>query len=498
MYYRGYRVTEADLIKINQKAETLVFKRISKIEDEPRKLGFIEPVMFVDRGNNVGVRFHPDKDYYLNQMSACQHRFGCKMHEPDYVEFNRFMVFCEYHFRVFGKCSNLLSYEAWLEQTNYSKARKKQITLALHAGCKNIHVNKSFIKDEGYDSWKFPRGINSYDDYVKARLGPYVKSIEKHVYKQSFFVKGLTNAERDARLLHMFGGAPVCFTDFSHFESHHFGRMNRIFLNFVHYIMGPSEEFDMMEELITGVNVSQFRRITCSVEERLMSGAMWTSLQNSVINLFIISYLKFRADPDSFDFVNQLTMVEGDDGITSAFHWDKRVVRDLGIELKIDYAPSFSDASFCGRVLVSGVCFTEPFKALEKLMWFPTRYAGFPKALLLALLKYRLLSIAHNHRQCPLLYPVAYHMLCKLRNIDHRAAYKHVDQYMLEKFSTDFPEPAVRGDVRAAFESKYGVSIEAQILTERAAMNWQPGCSLPIQLDWPTEWVYNERDTRLV
>jgi hypothetical protein len=490
--FSGYRVTESDFSKINAPASSLKFVNVRKEEIQGKALGFVEPIKICDMDKNPGVRFHPDKYYWLNQKSAVQHRYACKMDEPDEWEMARFRTFCRMHFRSFKKCRQM-SFDEWLAGTNYSQSRKNQLVREKISSRTNFvsHRNKSFIKDEGYDEWKFPRAINSYEDSVKVLLGPYIKSIEKSVYQEKFFVKGLDNHERDARLKHNFGSLSVCYTDFSHFESHHHGEMNKMFLEFINFVAGDSLEFDLLTDLVLGENKSVFSHVTAIVSERLMSGAMWTSLQNSVVNLFIISYLKFRSDPDSFEFETQVTMIEGDDGITESFHWDNKVISRLGICLKIGYAPDFSLASFCGRVITLDSCLTEPCKALEKLMWFPNRYSNMNKPMLLSLLKCRAVSLAYNQVGCPILHRLALRIVHQTTNIDHRSAYKHFDQYTCVRTSVDQltdVEPSV--DSRVLFEQLYGISIASQIRTEQSIASWVIGGILELDFSWPQDWLF--------
>lgn len=48
--------------------------------------------------------------------------------------------------------------------------------------------------------------------------------------------------------------------------------------------------------------------VTATIPQRLMSGALYTSMQNSFLNLFVLKYLRYRADKRRFKFTNDDTL----------------------------------------------------------------------------------------------------------------------------------------------------------------------------------------------
>jgi hypothetical protein len=77
-----------------------------------------------------------------------------------------------------------------------------------------------FVKDEGYDSFKHARGINSRTDEFKVRVGPIFKLIEKEVFKLPCFIKKVPLDRRAEYILDMMGETgPFLVSDYTAFES---------------------------------------------------------------------------------------------------------------------------------------------------------------------------------------------------------------------------------------------------------------------------------------
>lgn len=470
-----------------------------------KPIGFRPPFAnLIDVSGREFVRFHPDKHFWQNQVAAVFHRFGCDMPDPEAEEIRKFANFVRGHFRFFSKCRDWESHDTWLEKTSYSMARKQQLDEAFYrkSGLKWSNKNKSFIKDEGYDEYKMPRGINSYDDSTKVYLGPYIKSMEKTFFNNKFFVKGKTNAERDEALRQTFGNNKILYTDFSHFESHHRGVYAELFADFLFYMGGDSAEYQAARRLITGHNVSRFSSIIAECNSRLMSGALWTSFQNSFLNFFVMAYLNYTKTADKRQFkIESLKMfIEGDDGIMKAFNYNHRVVRRLGLCLKIKAAPHFSLASFCGRVISDRCCFTEPSKAIDKLFWFSMKYSSFNRHKLLSLFKARAMSMLENNVNCPILDPLARRILYLTRNVDARAAVKYMTawerenfQANLDKIETNFVSDVCMSD-RVLMEQLFGVNVDQQLWFEEEILpKWD--LEHQLRLTWDCLDIWSEQHT---
>lgn len=428
------------------------------------------------------------------------------------TEMQRFVNFVRNHFRVFRTVdpSEWLSTESWLDGTSYS-ARRKQELLGLAAAPLPVGDRlsrcKSFVKDEAYDEEKWPRAINSYDDNVKVHVGPVVKTLEKCFFSHRWFVKGKTNAQRDAMLRECLGSDSVCFTDFTSFEAHHHGPFADLFLEFLDYL-GLTQQPRVratIRQLVLGRNTAVFDCVDVSVDQRLMSGAMWTSFQNSFLNLFIMQYLRFRADPDSFDFRRPKIFVEGDDGICKSFHWDRKVIEGLGIRLKIEYAPHFSLASFCGRTVTEDGCVTNPLKALQKLIYFSWKYGHCARSKIMALYKAKAMSFLETYPGCPIVQSVCVKIIQDLRAIDHRVGVKLMDgdwflantgvgKYdgRVSDFIAERVVP-VTDDSKLLVETLFGLTVSELTASERAIDEWvctlaQRDQCVQLPISWPHNW----------
>lgn len=421
------------------------------------------------------------------------------MPERSAVEVERFKSFCRMHFRKFRRCTDWLDHEQWLEKSSYNENRKQQIRDAYDTYGFN-NVTASFIKDELYTEIKAPRAINSYNDKIKYMLGPFIKTVEKNFFSNNCFVKGLTNSERDLKLEEICGDKRVGFTDFSSFESHHCGAYNDIFVEFVDYMRNGSckLEFDMFKVLVKSVNKMRFvaAGVSSSVPERLMSGALWTSLQNSFLNIFMIKYLRFRSNDCFFDWDRMDTMVEGDDGIFTAFNVRSTLVRELGLKLKLEYAPHYRYASFCGRVVVDGICLTDPIKLLLKFQSMHMRYSGVKYSVLCSLYKAKALSYMEMYNGCPIVYNIAARIYERYRSYDLGIALKYLrdgwgwsDTMCDVKHVQKFPSP----NVREVFSRLYGIGHESQEQSE----SWKGPRDL-LCFEWPNQYVENIIATRIV
>lgn len=256
----------------------------------------------------------------------------------------------------------------------------------------------------------------------------------------------------------------------------------------------------LVKSLVLGENVSCFTNIRTNINQRLMSGAMWTTLQNTLLNLIIMSYLKFRSTGNrNFDLTSDDIMVEGDDGIMRSFGWKENVIRRLGLDLKIERHKHFSTASFCGRVLTEeGTCLTEPNKFFEKLQWFDSKQCALKEKNKLALLKYKCMSAYEEFRLCPVIGPSTYYIINELRSIDHRAAYRLIDPFLVKRMGKPEPISDISPGDRSAFECLYGFGISEQITTENNFRLWKPGISVQIRHDVPKSWIKNHLELQFI
>lgn len=119
-----------------------------------------------------------------------------------------------------------VSFETWLARLNATASRKlglkrlKDKDISIFSDMRNFH-NKSFMKDESYREYKYPRAINSRSDEFKIYSGPIFKCIEDIVYRHPAFIKHVPVSERPAyikRMLYRVGSSYI-ETDYTSFEA---------------------------------------------------------------------------------------------------------------------------------------------------------------------------------------------------------------------------------------------------------------------------------------
>lgn len=446
----------------------------------PRPIGMIGELRILDCNGNLAALHHPDPGHQDSIIKGIEHRVGCHMPDIDAIEGERFKTFARMHFRKFKVCRDWLNHEEWLKLTNYSQQRKQQLMDADRTWA-DPHVAESFIKDEYYEEIKAPRSINSYNDKLKYQLGPFIKSLEKTFFSHKFFVKGLDDKSRDKKIESICGDNSVGYTDFSSFESHHQSIYAELFVEFVDYLRCGcgQDEFGLFREVVLGDNVMVFPKmgVRAKVPQRLMSGALWTSFQNSFLNIFLLKYLRFRSNSYCFDWDRNDTLVEGDDGLFLGFNIRRVIIDRLGIKLKLKYASHARYASFCGRVVTDGVCVTDPRKLILKLMWLKMKYSGCKDTTVRGLYKAKAMSYACSYRNSPIIHRLCKEIYDETRRFDHRKAVNMMDNYDREHFlmNHDFvDEPSVPDSARELVEHLYGISACQQMKIE-ASMKTHSG-----------------------
>lgn len=481
----GYEAGHYD-IKLNPPTPDMRIK-VKEVFDLPQVVAVHSERGFFHDGKPFSALFQPSSST-VNQIAASVSRFGREMPKCASGLFPLFAEkFFERNFEPLNKDERLWESD-WYDKCNYSGGRKRLLYKLRRSGdLKDFLANKSFIKDEGYLEPKQARAINSYSDVSKCFLGPLVKSIEKKVFKGKWFVKGQDVSCRPARMMELFGDSPVAGTDFSSFEAHHRGVMAHIMAKFVGKMVkkvATNFECKVLWAMMMGRNICRFKHITTWVNETLMSGALWTSLNNGVLNLVINSFLYARKKTGSDDIDVLLAslesfqaMIEGDDGIFNDFEPLAQDIADLGISLKMDHYPNFGHASFCGVVcdIKELRVMTDPKKFLRGFFWLPARLKEAKQTTRDSYLKCKALSAYHQYKHCPVVGPVSFAVIDKLRHISTVPGEKHLDKYKLENFrraKQELPQrKCVKVEIsltsRATVESIFGVSVEEQLQWER-------------------------------
>lgn len=427
----------------------------------------------------------------------------------------RFFDFCEAFVRLYFPRltgNEDLSLETFLAQSSYSKAQQDRIYAMVSDRDGRIGLTEkdyrteSFGKFEGYDSFKFMRCINAYNDRIKALFGPYIHAADEAIFsKLPFFAKHLTMNERARKLQQLFGNEPVMMTDFTSFEAHHRGRFaDVVYLVFSHVLapVAPRELLRVLHELIKGVNITQLPGVKVAVNERLMSGAQWTSSANSVLNMFICLFLVASSEKPSLG-VEDLAryayripaLFEGDDGITQARDVDVDLIRRLGLKLKMELHPHFGLGSFCGVVTdpQSGTVVTDPRKVLADFPVFPYRYVTLRSSKRLGLLRAKAMSYLYCYPACPIVSELARLHLRLTSGIDVRCVTRFFDWYqretLLKAVATPDMHLPIDNATRNLVSARYGISPQQQVEIEKYLATKSDLSALDITLDWPQEWL---------
>lgn len=456
----------------------------------------------------LGAIIHDQKDPH-NKVSSMMHRFARRMPIPKRETISDFRVYAKALIeRLFLplETHEVCSFKEWIEHSHYTPSQRAYLTelrSRITSLDENMVGNDSFIKWEAYaEMGKIARSINSYSDESKAILGPLFHSLDKKTFKVKHFVKGTDPLERPKMMKDVFGDQGVMGTDFSSFEAHHSGVFAEITRHWVMHMMRglnlPRHLSVMISRMFLGRNKCNMGDVVGEVDQRLMSGALWTSSANGVLNLCILSYLNARtmypttapeALVERHDECFQ-GFVEGDDGICLDRTIPDELINHLGIVLKFDRYPNYGEASFCGIVCDNtvGVNLSDPVKFLGKFFVLPPKYATSRDSISLAYLRAKALSYKYALNDCPIIGPIC-HEVCRLtKTADPLRAVADVDLYKRDTLLKAIDRkvwrdaPNVRAESRELMSRVFGISPEQQIMIEQAFRCAIPGVPIPVEL----------------
>jgi len=245
----------------------------------------------------------------------------------------------------------------------------------------------------------------------------------------------------------------------------------------------------LVAKLMLGRNDIDFRTCHVEVDQRLMSGAMWTSSANGVLNLMIMSYLSAKSSTDGD--VNALSdwalhnfrgLVEGDDGICEHVGVSEELIAKMGLDLKFDVARDFTEANFCGITCdkESLVVIKDPIPVLRKFFVLPARYQNARRSVQLGLLRSRALSYAYNFHDCPVIGALVDRVLFETRSlkaIEARDVLSYhgcgIEEAQREKVWTNTANVSMSS--RTIVERSFGLSVDRQIEIENClrAGQWE-------------------------
>jgi len=372
------------------------------------------------------------------------------------------------------------SFKNWLDNTNYPQWRKKQLDLVFTKTngilqSEDLKV-KSFIKDETYGSYKYPRAINSRSDAFKVRVGPIFKLIEKQLYKLKWFIKNVPVDERCQVIkndCHQ-EGARVVGTDYTSFEALFVKILmvncEMLLYDYMTQHLPDKDWFVIVLKAMTGINKCVFKNFSCLVEATRMSGEMCTSLGNGFSNLMIFKFVAKKTGLKSLK-----GKVEGDDGIFTYYgpKLDEYWFNKMGLLVKIIEYDDLCSGSFCGILCdhEEMINITDPIVALLDFGWANGKYYPANSKCLRALLRAKGMSLAYQYPGCPILNSLAKYAL----RITKDSAYKiDKDPYktdlfksMLLKYGNEFPVKSVGFRTRVLVEDRFKIPICVQIKFEQ-------------------------------
>lgn len=379
-----------------------------------------------------------------------------------------------------------LSLDHWLDATNYSEDRKKELKEKF-SKVGSIFENKkyfdckSFMKDETYPSYKHVRAINSRSDEFKCWVGPTFKAIEKFLFKLEWFVKNVPVADRPAYITNRLYrvGSKYVATDYTAFESLFTSELMKS-CEFVLYdymtqnLPNHAEFMDLMYFVLAGEFKCQFKHFNVKVQATRMSGEMCTSLGNGFTNLMLMLFLCEE------NGVTDVTgVVEGDDGL---FNIDGPVptsaqFAECGFVIKMEEHLNLSEASFCGCVFDVDdlVNVTNPLEKLLDFGWCKEVYSGASVNKKMMLLRAKALSTAHQYAGCPVLQSFAQYILYCTRSynisqnmLDNKGLFGYWEKTKFDYLKyTKIPTRSVPYRTRLLVEKLYKIPVDVQISIEK-------------------------------
>lgn len=383
------------------------------------------------------------------------------------------------------------SVENWLNNTNYPEWRKSKLREIHEQSNGILHskdlVIKSFIKDETYPSYKYPRAINSRTDAFKIRVGPIFKLIENQIYKLHWFIKHVPVDERCNVIRNdcYQDGATIIGTDYTAFEAIFIKLMmmscEMKLYKYMTKELPDQEWYKLVESTLTGKNKCVFKHFTCYVNATRMSGEMCTSLGNGFTNLMIFLFTAYKNNLKSVK-----GKVEGDDGIFTFYgkcpgeDWFSR----MGVIIKIVEYQELSLGSFCGILCDQEdmINITDPIAACLDFGWTTGKYAPAGDKKLAQLLRAKAMSLAYQYPGCPILDALSKYGLRMTEGVNYKL---NLDPYktqsfelMYAKFGEKFPRVEVKYRTRLLVEQLFKIPVLVQISFEKYLNNLHVLCPI--------------------
>jgi len=456
----------------------------------------------------------PDLDDPYGQIAGLVHRVGRKMPRGSKIARQRFLTFAKMFIKHYVPplpANYDLSFDTWAAQSSYPRWKLRALReMAMdNVMTSRKLVNSCFTKAECYSTYKYPRGIFSYSDDSKSLVAPVQWVLDKWMYKHlPWNVKSVDVSDRGSVLAALFGDGPVSGTDFTSFEAHHAEEFAELRVFWKLWILKDHDLLSSYGAVVRakslGVNRMKFKHFDAEIPQTLMSGDSSTSSDNLILNMMVIFYLAAQKLMSGKSMSYQIRSLphlfkarfEGDDGIFSRCEFDEQLVRDLGLNLKINHFSHFSEASFCGIVAdpdnFRNLC--DPVKVLATIGWFERRQVMLGENRKKSILKAKAMSLLHCYPAAPVVTALSKYLLRCLKHVDYRSGLEKLDpwkreQFLLWEYQKRVPDCQITDKAREIVERNFGLSIDKQIEIENY---FDSACQLrPFWFDdvFPDLWV---------
>jgi hypothetical protein len=416
-----------------------------------------------------------------------------------------------------------LTFETWLLNTNYPEWRKKELREAYQRfleTCdadfvRNTKRAQSFIKDESYPTWKYPRPINSRSDEFKGATGPGFKAIEKEVFKDPSFIKKVPRSEWPEYVERVIKELQYIYcSDYSSFEALFEEHLMEVEMILYRWMLQHHSEALFWVQQIAGTNECKFRYLDVVVEYTRLSGDMCTSLGNGFCAHMIARFVVH-------DRYGQEVMIlqEGDDTIfCSPGPIEESDFEALGLEIKLEQVPMPSAGQFCQLLYDPDemIVVRDPIKYVVSFGWCSGHYLltdRYDRNLLIC----KALSCISQYPGHPILQPMAYWVLRCARFNDSKGErerlltfverQRSIDSYAREVYldslaSVSLPDPKpITLSTRLLVESLFGVGLTVQFALEDWFTNSSELSPIPddlfgglLEMDWALYYEWYVRD----
>lgn len=463
----------------------------------------------------------PDLNHGPSQLAGMSKRVAAAMppiNQQTLRRFKRFVKrFAEKHLQaLIIEPDEDFSFDKWIDNAPYKESRKQMLREVKNRINLDSTINtdiKAHIKLEPYEEPKHLRGIYSRDDEYKVEVGPYFKEFGDRLFSLEWFIKKIPVNKRPEHIMERMQGYVRLFcTDFSKFEST-FVRQLLLIERYI-YIFSLQKHplknkiISLIDKMMND-NTIKFKKFTCKVNAKRMSGEMNTSSGNGLMNLLITFFVLLEAG-NSFEDI--CAFFEGDDGIVKCVNLPtEQQYRDLGANIKIEVPSGINTASFCGNVFdpVPLHNVTNPCEASVRFGWTDPKYLRSTVEVHMKLLQAKSLSMLYSYPGCPILRSLALYGIRVTRSVtvgDKFIINNSSNSYELEQYmemneyykNIDKMDPdnvfnvKIHENTRVLVEELYGIPIDCQLQVENYIDHLTTIQPLNLNLPYPNIWQVND------